>query len=804
MSRTTRPIRLEVLEDRTLLNASPELIENDFLGDEIVFIGDTAFFRGGPRFDGELWKSDGTSDGTMLVKDIRSGESSSSPRELTNVNGTLFFSADDGTHGHELWKSDGTNEGTALVKDILPGTSGSLPHSLTNLNGTLVFSANLHTELWRSDGTQDGTVLVKSFSKSLLNFTNLDGTLFFTADDGTRGIELWKSDGTSDGTMLVKDIRPGESSSSPRELTNVNGKVFFTAFDGNSGRELWKSDGTSAGTVLVKDIRPGVFGSYANDLTNVNGTLFFSASDRAHGYELWKSDGTAEGTLLVKDIYPGERSSFPANLTNVSGTLFFSANDGYGRELWKSDGTEAGTVLVKDINGKGGSNPGAMTAFNDNLLFTAYDRNYGLEFWLSDGTADGTMIIGDLLPEDLDAFDTDLFELIPAGQSFYFIKTHYDQGNQELIDDLYSFGPLVAGTSGHDRISIKVKNHIVVTINGQRQSFASKELTIMGLGGNDSLIIDGTYGDDSLVAMPTSFEFSGDAFCIHGNGTANLIVRGNGGTDTAILLDSAGDERVVAKPGNTFVRNLAGTFSHRVTNFRDVTLRSTGVQSGNFDLANLFDTANSDTFIGNPNDATIYSPGYRVRTEGYDRSVARSTQGGNDSAILNGSSLGSENFTARVTNDPTKNFGMFRSGPGASIAFLNRAIGFKRVTGNSKRGDDKAFFFDGKGDDILFADANFARLRGEGYQFVANKFQRTTSNANAGGTDRATLVDGLGDDKLFGTKTVATLIGESSRFTNSTRGFEKVTGNASQGGNDKLELASDIAFQFFEQGSWEL
>jgi ELWxxDGT repeat protein len=165
--------------------------------------------------------------------------------------------------------------------------------------------------------------------------TNVNGTLFFQANDGVHGAELWRSNGTSFGTFLVKDIRAGSASSSPKYLTNVNGTLFFQANDGVRGKELWKSTGTAAGTVLVKDIRPGIGYSVPNDLTNVNGTLFFQATDGVHGLELWQSNGAFAGTVLVADIRPGSAGSYPGDLTNINDTLFFSANDGvHGFEPW--------------------------------------------------------------------------------------------------------------------------------------------------------------------------------------------------------------------------------------------------------------------------------------------------------------------------------------------------------------------------------------------------------------------------------------------------------------------------------------
>ena len=89
------------------------------------------------------------------------------------------------------------------------------------------------------------------------------------------------------------DINSTSPGSNPAGLTDVDGTLFFGAEDFTRGLELWKSDGTAAGTVLVKDINPGLGGSKISEPTDVGGVLFFSATNGVSGEELWKSDGTA-------------------------------------------------------------------------------------------------------------------------------------------------------------------------------------------------------------------------------------------------------------------------------------------------------------------------------------------------------------------------------------------------------------------------------------------------------------------------------------------------------------------------------
>ncbi|MCM2278624.1 MAG: hypothetical protein NDJ89_11175 [Oligoflexia bacterium] len=312
-----------------------------------VRLGDAIYFAADDGVNGtELWRSDGTPDGTWLVKDIAPGAASSDPTGFAVSGSWLYFAANDGSSGTELWRSDGTAAGTTQVKDLWPGATGSTPRSLL------------------------GT----------------DGFLYFFAASDTGGLEPWRSDGTAAGTLQLVDVNPGAADSETGTWGQAGGIVYFSASTGFSGG-LWRTDGTPGGTSLLHDYAS--FGvSLVRNFQEFAGQLFFSAKSSG-GTELWRSDGTAPGTAMVKDLFPGANSSSPASLTVFNGSLFFGAETSlYANMLWKSDGTGAGTVAI---------HPGIVSD-----LFVSGSLLYfrlGGEPWVSDGSAVGTRLLRRINPD---------------------------------------------------------------------------------------------------------------------------------------------------------------------------------------------------------------------------------------------------------------------------------------------------------------------------------------------------------------------------------------------------------------------
>jgi ELWxxDGT repeat protein len=379
---------------------------------ELFSDGTTLYFSGRVEaYQSELWASDGTPEGTRVVKELDPG--ALSPRYFAATSDAVFFSGNHPDYGVELWRTDGQESGTYQVRDIFPASEGSGVRDMTRLRGELVFgafSSEFGEELWASDGSYAGTRIVKDIQPGVDGslgrdgFVNLNSRVFFFADDGLTGVELWSSDGTESGTSLVIDINPGPGDSghryaplNSRKLVRVGDIFYFAADDGVHGDELWRSDGSAAGTFMVSDIY-AEGDSGPSQITAVGARVYFTATTE-QGRKLWLSDGTEAGTYPVD--YRSPRSPSAQNLTEVGGKLFF-VSDGCspttqsgctpsGRELFVTDGTAEGTINLDLRPGNASSYPQHLTSSNGRLYFSASNDGQATNLWVSDGTTTGTV-----------------------------------------------------------------------------------------------------------------------------------------------------------------------------------------------------------------------------------------------------------------------------------------------------------------------------------------------------------------------------------------------------------------------------
>jgi ELWxxDGT repeat protein len=404
----------------------------------------------------ELWITDGTPDGSRLLKDINRYDESWQPTVPVQLGDRLVFAAEAPGLGREMFVSDGTLAGTSLLVDAHPGLLGARPTDLVVAGDVAYFlakrgSPNQRSSLYLTDGTPAGTrVVIDSridggwlFSRQSLaaagprllfsamgvgsnawildspsasprQLTGLDNSwpgktaphteylavqdgFFFTARATFGDDELWRSDGTVAGTRPAVDIWPGSIGSRPRNLRTDGALVYFFAHS-PAGSGLFCSDGTAAGTRYLA--RMSALDAPEPVKTSAGNRTFFIGIDESHGSELWVTDGSPEGTRRLRDLTPGPASTQFGALKAAGPLLYFACTTpGFGTELWRSNGTEAGTFLLRDIApGETSSRPANIHFHLGHCFFSAWDPEHGRELWSTDGTPAGTALVEDVQP----------------------------------------------------------------------------------------------------------------------------------------------------------------------------------------------------------------------------------------------------------------------------------------------------------------------------------------------------------------------------------------------------------------------
>ncbi|GAB3204486.1 hypothetical protein GCM10027293_38660 [Pontibacter aydingkolensis] len=393
----------------------------------------------------ELWRSDGTPEGTFLVKDIMPGNGSSQVKDFVEMGGMLYFSALDSEGRRNIWRTDGSAIGTVKVTSFK--TASVYSSRVTSTGNRIYFLVleqdNPDFQLWATDGNPGSEQMVTIANGIKWDLASLENTLYYIYTKDYSSYKIWKVEADGNG-VLLEPTELAPPAGEPKDILTLNGKLYFRVTKSYSEEELWETDGTVENTKLIASARSGSGRAAIGKLFSFNNKIYFVlAQDNTQA--LWASDGTASGTAqvispttqqfdlnawfvahqgyLYFSVYNGGPqiwrtdgistapeqvnieganyfNSYPEQLTSAGNNLYFTAGlHPYGKELWLLEGTAPLVKLVKDIlPGIDDSSPNDLHAFGNKILFSAADGVHGKELWISEGTASSTKMVKDINP----------------------------------------------------------------------------------------------------------------------------------------------------------------------------------------------------------------------------------------------------------------------------------------------------------------------------------------------------------------------------------------------------------------------
>ena len=348
----------------------------------------------------QLWKSDGTAGGTVLIYSFEQCGATNAPifgstvtdmQNYSVIGNTFYFTANTAAFGRELWKTDGTTAGTFMVKDIRTGTTSSNPAWFCKIGNEVFFSAMEtypNAKLWKTDGTAAGTVQIpvaEPFFTGYGEVAIINNKMIFYATDGYSPLnyEPYVTDGTAAGTFKLADINPAGSSYpsyQPEVQFRQNSKYAFFVSTNGTNTSLWRTDGTIAGTIQLSANADNVqSGGSSGSLSDIDENGLWMLNFSSGGSRLFKSDGTVAGTYLA-----ASNLSNAGYLKIYKGAAWFRATRmgaSDDSEPWRSGGTAATTNRALDISVGSyfttmlGSGPFGYFVKNDKLYFFATNNS---------------------------------------------------------------------------------------------------------------------------------------------------------------------------------------------------------------------------------------------------------------------------------------------------------------------------------------------------------------------------------------------------------------------------------------------
>ncbi|MBF5043320.1 MULTISPECIES: hypothetical protein [Myxococcaceae] len=252
----------------------------------------------------------------------------------------------------ELWRTDGTPEGTTLVAESGPGvqwqpggTFGSTYYFFASMSGGV-------TSLWSTQGTPETTAVFQPMRTSGSGPHDMGMAItptgfFFLGDTAEGERALWVSDGTQTGTRIATSwgedqasqiYRPrawGERAVLTAKRTGyfANMEIWVVDRDGET-HQVSPANGEDFSVVPAYDVD-----DFINFIPEQD-QLLFTAKTPELGWELWAVDPGGTVGHPVTDIAEGPADSIYDgwfNVARLGDQLLFPASDGVtGMELWSA------------------------------------------------------------------------------------------------------------------------------------------------------------------------------------------------------------------------------------------------------------------------------------------------------------------------------------------------------------------------------------------------------------------------------------------------------------------------------------
>jgi ELWxxDGT repeat protein len=312
------------------------------------------------------------------------------PDFLGVVGSRVVFTATEPSSGRELYASDGTSAGTVMLREFGAGQSGVSARPVGPAGDYLTFvvdsnSIGLSSTLWTTDGMAANTIAIRAFADRDVQWLGqlADRTALLVAEQS-----LWRTDGTSAGTVkLNSDVRPSAALGS---TVIVGSRLYYLAFNSNLALELWETDGTVAGTRVVYRVPDGL---------NVHLEQIGSAGDR-----LLLATSGSESALHAVDAISGALVKLAGGLDTVP-SLAMRSSAGQvavfyaGSRVWRSDGTVGGTFPITPIGQRFEPTDALrLIAVGTRVVFPYRPQSGNRQLWVTDGTVPGTSLLYEYMP----------------------------------------------------------------------------------------------------------------------------------------------------------------------------------------------------------------------------------------------------------------------------------------------------------------------------------------------------------------------------------------------------------------------